>query len=62
MDINFVRRQFPALEQDFTYMDNAGGSQTLAKVAERISGYLLHHNVQLGALRVGILLGRGGLT
>ena len=49
MDINFVRRQFPALEQDFTYMDNAGGSQTLAKVAERISGYLLHHNVQLGA-------------
>ena len=49
MDINFVRRQFPALEQDFTYMDNAGGSQTLSKVAERISGYLLHHNVQLGA-------------
>ncbi|MGY5849234.1 cysteine desulfurase-like protein [Salegentibacter sp. F14] len=49
MDIHFVRRQFPALEQDFTYMDNAGGSQTLAKVAERISGYLLHHNVQLGA-------------
>lgn len=49
MDINFVRRQFPALDQDFTYMDNAGGSQTLAKVAERISGYLLHHNVQLGA-------------
>ena len=49
MEINFVRRQFPALEQDFTYMDNAGGSQTLAKVAERISGYLLHHNVQLGA-------------
>ncbi|WP_372917315.1 aminotransferase class V-fold PLP-dependent enzyme, partial [Salegentibacter sp.] len=49
MDINFVRRQFPALEQDFIYMDNAGGSQTLSKVAERISGYLLHHNVQLGA-------------
>lgn len=49
MDINFVRRQFPALEQEFTYMDNAGGSQTLSKVAERISGYLLHHNVQLGA-------------
>ena len=49
MDINFVRSQFPALEQDFIYLDNAGGSQTLAKVAERISGYLLHHNVQLGA-------------
>jgi len=49
MDIEFVRKQFPALEREFTFMDNAGGSQTLKKVAERISGYLLHHNVQLGA-------------
>ena len=49
MDIEFVRNQFPALEREFTFMDNAGGSQTLKKVAERISGYLLHHNVQLGA-------------
>lgn len=30
-------------------MDNAGGSQILGKVIERISGYLVHHNVQLGA-------------
>ncbi len=49
MDIEFVRKQFPALDREFVYMDNAGGSQTLAKVAERIKGYLLHHNVQLGA-------------
>ena len=49
MDIEFVRSQFPALEREFIFMDNAGGSQTLEKVAERISGYLLHHNVQLGA-------------
>ncbi len=49
MDIEFVRNQFPSLDREFVYMDNAGGSQTLAKVAERISGYLLHHNVQLGA-------------
>lgn len=49
MDIEFVRNQFPALEREFTFMDNAGGSQTLKKVTERISGYLLHHNVQLGA-------------
>jgi cysteine desulfurase family protein (TIGR01976 family) len=49
MDIEFVRNQFPALEREFVFMDNAGGSQTLKKVAERISGYLLHHNVQLGA-------------
>jgi selenocysteine lyase/cysteine desulfurase len=49
MNLKFVRTQFPALKQDFIYMDNAGGSQTLKNVAERISGYLLQHNVQLGA-------------
>lgn len=49
MDIEFVRKQFPGLNREFVFMDNAGGSQTLAKVAERITGYLLHHNVQLGA-------------
>jgi selenocysteine lyase/cysteine desulfurase len=49
MDIEFVRRQFPALQRDFVFMDNAGGSQVLGKVIERISGYLTHHNVQLGA-------------
>ncbi|WP_373059622.1 cysteine desulfurase-like protein [Zunongwangia sp. H14] len=49
MDIEYVRRQFPALNRDFIFMDNAGGSQVLGKVIERISGYLTHHNVQLGA-------------
>ncbi len=49
MDIEFVRKQFPGLQRDFTFMDNAGGSQVLGKVIERISGYLVHHNVQLGA-------------
>ena len=49
MDIEFVRDQFPALKRDFIFMDNAGGSQVLGKVIERISGYLVHHNVQLGA-------------
>ena len=49
IDLDYVRTQFPALKRDFIYMDNAGGSQVLSKVAERISGYLLHHNVQLGA-------------
>lgn len=49
IDLEYVRKQFPALQRDFIFMDNAGGSQVLSKVAERISGYLLHHNVQLGA-------------
>ena len=49
IDIQFIREQFPALKRDFIFMDNAGGSQVLGKVIERISGYLVHHNVQLGA-------------
>lgn len=49
MDIEFVREQFPALKRNFIFMDNAGGSQVLGKVIQRISGYLVHHNVQLGA-------------
>lgn len=49
MDIEFVRKQFPALQRDFIFMDNAGGSQVLGKVIQRITGYLVHHNVQLGA-------------
>lgn len=49
IDIAFVRKQFPALKKDFVFMDNAGGSQVLGKVVERISDYLVNHNVQLGA-------------
>ncbi|SDR88061.1 cysteine desulfurase-like protein [Christiangramia echinicola] len=49
IDIDFVRKQFPALQKDFVFMDNAGGSQVLGKVVERISDYLVNHNVQLGA-------------
>ncbi|MBC34491.1 MAG: cysteine desulfurase-like protein [Bacteroidetes bacterium] len=47
--LDFIRSQFPALDKDWTYFDNAGGSQTLQSVAERISDYLLTSNVQLGA-------------
>ncbi|MBP2300510.1 cysteine desulfurase-like protein [Azospirillum picis] len=49
LDLSFVRSQFPALAGDWTFMDNAGGSQTLARVADRIRDYLLTSNVQLGA-------------
>jgi len=47
--INFVRQQFPSLAGDWTFFDNAGGSQTLKQVVERISEYLLTSDVQLGA-------------
>ncbi|MCQ0988242.1 cysteine desulfurase-like protein [Jiella marina] len=49
LDLDFVRSQFPALAGEWAFMDNAGGSQTLARVAERVSDYLLTSNVQTGA-------------
>ena len=49
LDIDYVRRQFPALADGYGYLDNAGGSAVLKPVAERISHYLLNHAVQLGA-------------
>jgi len=48
INIDFARMQFPALERDFIFMDNAGGSQILGGVAERIQQYYLQYNVQLG--------------
>lgn len=49
LNLEFVRKQFPALQGDWVFMDNAGGSQTLKQVAEKINHYLLYTNVQLGA-------------
>lgn len=44
-DLAWVRGQFPALEDGWAFFDNAGGSQVLARVAERVAEYLLHTNV-----------------
>lgn len=49
LQIDFVREQFPALSGDWTFFDNAGGSQTLKRVVDRISEFLLTSDVQLGA-------------
>ena len=49
LDLDFVRAQFPALSGEWSFMDNAGGSQVLRRVAERVSDYLLTTNVQTGA-------------
>lgn len=49
LDLDFVRSYFPALQSGFTFMDNAGGSQTLKPVVDKISEYLLHYDVQHGA-------------
>lgn len=49
LDLDFVRSQFPALASGYVYLDNAGGSQTLRGVADRVRDYLLTSNVQHGA-------------
>ena len=49
LDLSFVRSHFPALSGDWVYFDNAGGSQTLRGVADRVRDYLLTTDVQLGA-------------
>ncbi len=49
LQLDFVRSQFPALAGDWTFFDNAGGSQTLKPIVDRISEYLLTSDVQLGA-------------
>ncbi len=49
LDLEFVRAQFPALESGWIYLDNAGGSQVLSAVTDRITDYLLNTNVQHGA-------------
>lgn len=49
LDLNFVRSFFPALDKEWTYFDNAGGTQVAIQVANRINDYLLNTNVQLGA-------------
>ena len=49
LDLSRIRAEFPALAADTVFLDNAGGSQVLGRVADRIHGYLLNDNVQLGA-------------
>ncbi|MBC3809288.1 cysteine desulfurase-like protein [Undibacterium seohonense] len=50
-EISAVRAAFPALQipNQCIFLDNAGGSQVLKLVADRIHDYLLTSSVQLGA-------------
>jgi cysteine desulfurase family protein (TIGR01976 family) len=49
LDLPLLRAEFPALAGDTVYLDNAGGSLVLRRVADRIHDYLLTSSVQLGA-------------
>ena len=55
LDLAAVRAEFPALSAEsgkappWVLFDNAGGSQTLARVADRLRAYLVSPQVQVGA-------------
>ncbi|KAA9008792.1 cysteine desulfurase-like protein [Histidinibacterium aquaticum] len=49
LDLEYVRRQFPALSEDEVLLDNAGGSQLAEPVFDRMREFLFSSNVQLGA-------------
>ena len=49
LNLTQIRTEFPALRNDCVYLDNAGGSQVLRRVADRVRDYLLTSSVQLGA-------------
>lgn len=53
LDIDYVRSQFPMLADGYAYLDNAGGSAVLGRVADRVRDYLLNSSVQLGASYAG---------
>ena len=48
LDIDFVRGNFPGLQNGWTFFDNAGGTQILEGVVARIQDYLINRNVQIG--------------
>ena len=49
LNLEQIRAEFPALASGFVYLDNAGGSLVLRRVADRVADYLLTSSVQLGA-------------
>lgn len=49
LDLDWVRSQFQGLRNDYTFFDNAGGSQILKSVVHRIQDYYQNSYVQLGA-------------
>ncbi len=40
LDLDFVRKQFPGLQSEWTLFDNAGGSVALGRVIDRVQDYM----------------------
>ena len=49
LDLPAIRHQFPALDDDWALLDNAGGSAPARPVIDRIHEFLQRWPVQLGA-------------
>lgn len=49
LDLEFVRRQFPALETHWAFFDNAGGTLAPRQVIDRVGEYMSRYQIQLGA-------------
>jgi len=49
LDVVKARSHFPSLNSGYIFADNAGGSQAVKEVIDRITDYLVNTNVQLGA-------------
>lgn len=49
LDLDFVRAQFPALDQPIALFDNAGGSAVARQVVRRVADHMERRPVQLGA-------------
>ncbi len=49
LDLEWVRRQFPGLDDDLVFFENAGGSLPARAVVDRAHRYLADEMVQLGA-------------
>lgn len=48
LDMDFVREQFPGLKNGWAFFDNAGGTQILRRVVDRMNDFLFNSNVQTG--------------
>ncbi|CAE6441107.1 unnamed protein product [Rhizoctonia solani] len=49
LDVEKCRAAFPGLKDGYLFGDNAGGSQCLKSVVDKVADYLMYTNVQLGA-------------
>lgn len=48
LNLDYIRSQFPGLDTDWVLFDNAGGSQILKPIVDKINEHFVSSNVQLG--------------